>query len=97
MDPLSICTGVIAILGVAASVGQGLEKLSAFSDARDELVELIQEVCSVALPYKCAPVESVLSYATGCGAEDAAQYTARHFVRALRRSSGVVARPRAAC
>ena len=44
MDPLTITTGILAILGAAAKADQGLRKLLALRGASDQLLQLLNEV-----------------------------------------------------
>lgn len=43
-DPLSIASGIIAVLGAAGKTAQGLDKLLALRHADEELFALINEV-----------------------------------------------------
>jgi hypothetical protein len=44
MDPLSISASIVALLGAAATVVRGLDKLRALRNAPVELINLLNEV-----------------------------------------------------
>ncbi|PVH88072.1 hypothetical protein DL98DRAFT_648957 [Cadophora sp. DSE1049] len=47
MDPLSISASIVALLGAAATVARGLDRLRAWRNAPVELISLLNEVADL--------------------------------------------------
>lgn len=49
MEPLSITTGIVTLIGAAHVITKGLVKLKDYRDAPTEIAMLINEVCLISV------------------------------------------------